>query len=98
MNIAIAIYLSLVLVMSLATFFAYGKDKGQAATGGRRIPERTLHLMAFLGGWPGAICGQRQFRHKTQKISFRIVFWIVVIMHIGIVGAGAYALVKFLRA
>jgi len=98
MNIAIAVYLSLVLVMSLATFFAYGKDKGQAATGGRRIPERTLHLMAFLGGWPGAICGQRQFRHKTQKISFRIVFWIVVIMHIGIVGAGAYALVKFLRA
>ena len=94
MNIAIAIYLALVLVMSLASFFAYGWDKGQAANGGRRMPERTLHLMAFLGGWPGAFLAQRQFRHKTQKVSFRIVFWIVVILHVGIVAAVAYALLR----
>jgi uncharacterized membrane protein YsdA (DUF1294 family) len=97
MNIAVAVYLSLVLVMSLASFFAYGWDKGQAATGGRRISEHTLHLMAFLGGWPGAFLGQRQFRHKTQKVTFRIVFWIVVVLHVGIVGAVAYALVIFRR-
>ena len=95
MNIAIAVYLSLVLVMSLATFFAYGRDKGQAATGGRRIPERTLHLMAFLGGWPGAILGQRQYRHKTQKVSFRIVFWMVLALHVIIVCIVGYALVTF---
>ena len=95
MNIAIAAYLSLVLVMSFATFFAYGHDKGRAATGGRRISERTLHVMALLGGWPGAIFGQRQFRHKTQKMSFRIVYWIVVVFHVGIVGAVAYVLVTF---
>jgi uncharacterized membrane protein YsdA (DUF1294 family) len=98
MNIAIAVYLSLVLVMSFATFFAYGRDKGQAATGGRRIPERTLHLMAFLGGWPGAILGQRQFRHKTKKMSFRIVFWLVLALHLAIVGVVAYALVNFHQA
>jgi uncharacterized membrane protein YsdA (DUF1294 family) len=93
MNIAIAVYLSFVVVMSLASFFAYGWDKGQAVNGGRRIPERTLHVMAFLGGWPGAIFAQRQFRHKTQKVSFRIVFWMLVIVHVGIVGAMGYALV-----
>lgn len=98
MNIAIAIYLILVLVMSLATFFAYGRDKGQAATGGRRIPERTLHLLAFLGGWPGAIFGQRQYRHKTQKMSFRIVFWMTVFLHTGIVAAVAYAVFQFRQA
>ena len=98
MNIAIASYLSLILVMSFATFFAYGWDKGQAANGGRRISERTLQLMAFLGGWPGAILGQRQYRHKTQKMSFRIVFWIVVVLHVSIVSAVAYALVTFRRA
>ena len=98
MNIVIAAYLSLVLVMSLATFFAYGWDKGQAANGGRRTSERTLHLMAFMGGWPGAFFGQRQFRHKTQKMSFRIVFWLVVALHVGIVGTVAYALVTFRRA
>jgi uncharacterized membrane protein YsdA (DUF1294 family) len=95
MNTAIAVYLSLVLVMSFATFLAYGRDKGQAAAGGRRIPERTLHLMAFFGGWPGAILGQRHFRHKTQKGSFRVVFWIVLVVHIAIVAAVGYALVDF---
>jgi len=98
MNIAIAIYLALVLVMSFATFLAYGSDKGRAATGNRRIPERTMHLMAILGGWPGAFLGQRQFRHKTQKVSFRIVFWITVALHVGIVGAVAYAVFKLRQA
>ena len=98
MDIALAVYLSLVLVMSLASFFAYGWDKGQAANGGRRISEQTLHLMAFLGGWPGAFLGQRQYRHKTQKMSFRIVFWIGVVLHVGIVGAVVYAIVIFRRA
>ncbi len=98
MNIAIAVYLSLILVMSFATFFAYGRDKGQAATGGRRIPERTLHLMAFFGGWPGALLGQRQYRHKTQKVSFRIVFWIVLALHVAVVGAVAYAVFTYRRA
>jgi uncharacterized membrane protein YsdA (DUF1294 family) len=84
--------------MSLASFFEYGWDKGQAANGGRRISEHTLYLMAFLGGWPGAFLGQRQFRHKTQKVSCRIVFWIVLVLHVGIVGAVAYAIVTFRRA
>ena len=54
--------------------------------------------MAFLGGWPGAFLAQRQFRHKTQKVSFRIVFWITVILHITIVIAVAYAVLKFRQA
>ena len=84
--------------MSLACFIAYGLDKRQAATGGRRVSEHTLHLMAFLGGWPGALLGQRQFRHKTQKATFRIAFWIVVFLHVSIVGAVTYALVTFGQA
>jgi uncharacterized membrane protein YsdA (DUF1294 family) len=85
-------YLIVVGVMSIVCFLAYGLDKRQAINGGRRVSERTLHLLAFLGGWPGALLGQRHFRHKTQKVKFRIVFWIVVVLHVGIVGAVAYAL------
>ena len=94
MKIAAA-YLIVVVVMSVACFLAYGLDKRQARNGGRRVSERTLHLLAFLGGWPGAMIGQRQFRHKTQKVTFRIVFWILVLFHVGIVGAIAYALVTW---
>ena len=86
MKIAAAAYLIVVAVMSLVCFLAYGLDKQRAANAGRRVSERTLHLMAFLGGWPGALIGQRQFRHKTQKLTFRIVF--------GIVGAAAYAFIE----
>ena len=59
-----------------------------------RIPERTLHLLAFLGGWPGALLGQRFFRHKTKKLSFLIAFWAVVALHVAIVGSVAYAILS----
>lgn len=93
MHIAAEVYLIVVAVMSLASFIAYGIDKRQAGRGGRRIPEQTLHLMALLGGWPGALLGQRQFRHKTKKLAFRVVFWLVVVVHVGIVSAVAYVVV-----
>ena len=90
MTNAIVIYLSLVLVMSLACFVAYGWDKGRAANGSRRVPEQTLHILALFGGWPGALLGQRHFRHKTKKLSFLIVFWCVVVLHVAVVGTAAY--------
>jgi len=80
--------------MSLACFVAYGWDKRRAANGGRRVPESTLQLLAFFGGWPGALIGQRHFRHKTKKLSFLIVFWVVVVVHVAIVGSVAYAVLS----
>ncbi len=82
-------YLCVVAFTSGASFLAYGFDKGRAATGGRRVPERTLHLLAVVGGWPGALAGQRRFRHKTRKIPFLIVFWSLVVLHIAVVTAAA---------
>lgn len=92
MTNAIAVYLGLVLVASLACFAAYGFDKRRAAGGGRRVPERTLHTLALSGGWPGALLGRRHFRHKTRKPSFLTAFWCAVALHVGAVGAAAYAL------
>lgn len=90
MPTAVVAYLLLVAVTSTVSFVAYGFDKGRAGTGGRRVPERTLHLLALAGGWPGALLGQRQFRHKTQKVRFRVVFWLTVVSHVAVVGAVAY--------
>jgi uncharacterized membrane protein YsdA (DUF1294 family) len=82
--------LGLVGVMSMVCFSAYGLDKRRAALASRRVPERTLQLLAFLGGWPGALLGQKVLRHKTAKLSFLIVFWLAVVLHIAIVGTAAY--------
>jgi len=98
MTNAAAAYFIVVATMSLVCFIAYGLDKRQAVNGGRRVSERTLHLLAFLGGWPGALIGQRHFRHKTQKVKFRLVFWLVVVLHVAIVGTAAYALFTALQA
>ncbi|MCE9532784.1 MAG: DUF1294 domain-containing protein [Planctomycetes bacterium] len=84
------IYLVLVAVLSVVTFVAYGLDKRRAVNGGRRVPERTLQILALLGGWPGALFGQRRFRHKTKKLAFLIVFWLVVVLHVAIVGTVVY--------
>ncbi len=91
MNSAIAIYLCIVGVMSVVAFVAYGLDKRRAGNGTRRIPEQSLHVLAFLGGWPGAWLAQRHFRHKTQKLSFLVVFWLLVVLHVALVGSAAYA-------
>lgn len=76
-------------VMSVAAAALYALDKRRAVTGrGRRIPERTLHTIEALGGWPGAILTRRALRHKTSKASFLVVSWLIVTAH-----AGAWAVV-----
>jgi uncharacterized membrane protein YsdA (DUF1294 family) len=87
-------YSVLVAVMSLVCFTAYGWDKRRAINGGRRVPERTLQLLALLGGWPGALWGQRHFRHKTKKLPFLIVFWALVVLHCTIAGSVGYAILS----
>lgn len=41
---------------------------GKAATvqGGWRISQSTLHLLAFLGGWPGALMARHAFCTDDQ--------------------------------
>ena len=85
-------YLVVVAALSLVSFFVYGWDKRRARQDGRRVPEKTLHLLAVLGGWPGALAGQSTFRHKTKKFTFRIVFWLCVILHLAAVGLTVYLL------
>ena len=75
------------LLLSLLTFFVYGFDKHAAETGRWRTQESTLHLLALIGGWPGAWCAQRLFRHKVRKASFMTVYWATALAHIAAVAA-----------
>jgi uncharacterized membrane protein YsdA (DUF1294 family) len=86
----IAGYTALVTVASIVAYVLYGIDKRRAVAGGRRISENTLHWASLLGGWPGAIIAQRRLRHKTQKLAFRVIFWITVLLHLVAAGAVMY--------
>jgi len=69
-------------VASVVAFVTYGRDKAAAEQGRWRTPELTLHLASLAGGWPGALVGQRVFRHKTRKQPFRTIFWLTVVANL----------------
>lgn len=68
-------------IASLVTYVVYAIDKRAAVKGRWRIPEAQLHLLALIGGWPGAMVAQQTLRHKSKKPSFRFVFWITVVLN-----------------
>jgi len=72
----------LYVAASVVTLIAYAIDKSRAKRGRWRISEGALNLLAFIGGWPGAIVAQQTLRHKTIKASFRRKFWMAVVANI----------------
>jgi uncharacterized membrane protein YsdA (DUF1294 family) len=68
-------------LLSAAAFLLYARDKAAARANRSRVPERTLHLLALAGGWPGALVAQRTLRHKTRKRPFRLRFLATVILN-----------------
>ena len=68
-------------VASVVAFILYGYDKQQARHGRWRTPEKLLHGVELLGGWPGALVAQQVFRHKTRKVPFQVWFWLIVTVH-----------------
>ena len=74
---------ALYFAASILTYFVYALDKSAAREGAWRTPESTLHLFALVGGWPGALIAQQLLRHKSKKRSFRVVFWVTVVLNFG---------------
>ena len=72
------------VLLSLVSYVMYCLDKAAANKGYRRTPENTLHLVDLLGGWPGGLVAQHQFRHKTVKASYQFTFWLTVLVNLAI--------------
>lgn len=68
--------------VSTLTFIVYAWDKRSAVKSRWRVAENTLHLLALLGGWPGALIAQQALRHKTQKQPFKAILWVTVSINI----------------
>jgi uncharacterized membrane protein YsdA (DUF1294 family) len=76
---------SWIMGVSLASFGTYGYDKSIAGRGVTRVPEVVLHLLTAVGGTIGSFAGMLVFRHKTQKKSFQLVFWVIVVIQIVVI-------------
>lgn len=79
------------LCLSLLTFIAYAIDKSAAKRGKWRTQESTLHILALMGGWPGAVIAQQLLRHKSVKTSFRTVFYFTLIANLLLLAYGLHS-------
>jgi uncharacterized membrane protein YsdA (DUF1294 family) len=76
------ICLAVYTAMSIVCFAFYAKDKHAAINNQRRISEQRLWLLGLCCGWPGGLLAQHWLRHKSAKVSFRIVFWLTVVANL----------------
>ncbi|MFM9281320.1 DUF1294 domain-containing protein [Paenibacillus jiagnxiensis] len=68
MHAAVLIWL---FVINCTAYIVMSDDKNRARRKRDRIPERTLFLLAFIGGALGILVGMYRKRHKTKHASFK---------------------------
>ena len=76
---------------SIAAFCLYCSDKQTAVTQSHkkqgylgRVPEKKLHQIGLIGGWPGALLARGAYNHKTGKARFIRIFWLTVAANVAI--------------
>lgn len=65
-QLVLIVYGAYLALLSLITFLFYGADKDKSKKGSRRVPEKVLLLLSFLGGAYGGYPAMLVFRHKTK--------------------------------
>jgi uncharacterized membrane protein YsdA (DUF1294 family) len=72
-------YWNWLFAASVAAFILYGIDKTQSKRNGRRIPNAIHHMMALIGGYPGAFLGRIIFHHKSNIRSNPLYFVVLIL-------------------
>ena len=83
MKILLIAYIVLINILGL---FSMGIDKRRAMKRQWRIPERSLFILAALGGSIGILVGMYLFRHKTRHLSFAIGIPVILILQLLLIG------------
>ncbi|MEM8852785.1 MAG: DUF1294 domain-containing protein [Pseudomonadota bacterium] len=72
--------LAWLVIINLFGLLVFAADKKVAGTDKRRVPERTLLIIAALGASPAMIWGTQKLRHKTQKEPFRTLLRAIAVL------------------
>ena len=68
------------IIINILAFIMYGADKLKAKTNIWRTTETTLIGIALIGGSIGALTGMYTFRHKTQKLKFKVGIPLILLL------------------
>ncbi len=83
-GMGLSILLLYLLIINTVCYFLFFWDKRMATRGRRRIPERRLFLIGFLGGALGGLLAMYMFRHKTLHRKFKLGFPVIIILHLSV--------------
>ena len=83
-------FLIYLVVINLVGMLLMAVDKSKAERGKWRIPEKTLFIVAAIGGSIGSIAGMYMFRHKTKHVSFVIGMPAILIIQIALLVWSGY--------
>ena len=72
------------LIINFIGFFAMFLDKQKAKRNKWRISEKTLFLLALIGGSLGTTLGMRTFRHKTKHWYFKFGMPLILLIQAGL--------------
>ena len=70
------------VLISLVSVILTAYDKSASWKRGRRIPERTLLICAFLGGALAMYVTMQLIRHKTHHANFMIPLPLFILLHL----------------
>ncbi len=74
-------------VISLVTAVVTIYDKIAAKKGAWRIPEKTLLLLALVGGAAAELAVMLMIRHKTRHKKFMVGLPAILVVHVAIITA-----------
>ena len=80
--VAMLVLMGLWWLINVLTLLAFAADKRFAILGQWRTSEKSLLLLAALGGTVGAKLAQRWLRHKTRKQPFATLLNIIAVGHV----------------
>ena len=79
------------VVVNLYSLFRVGADRDRTMHGGCVIPTRSFFLVAMCGGSIGTLMGMYLFKHKTDKLFFKLGMFLVLTVQL------VFAAVTYLR-
>lgn len=89
--IGAAVYL---VVISIIGWILPYADKKRARDGSWRIPEKTLFIVAALGGSAAMYASMKKYRHKTKHKRFMIGIPCIMIVQAAIIAAAVILYLK----
>ncbi|WP_151736685.1 DUF1294 domain-containing protein ['Paenibacillus yunnanensis' Narsing Rao et al. 2020] len=74
------------VIINVIGYVVMAEDKDKARKRRDRVPEKTLFLLAFMGGALGVLIAMYRKRHKTRHASFRIGIPLLLLLNFVLYG------------